>query len=210
MTTVVIIQARMGSKRLLGKSMMDICGKPMLQHVIERCLRIKRADHVVCTFPADPASKPMFSLAAHLGITAFYGPENNVLGRYYNAAAAMNAEVIVRITADCPLIDPEICDKVIELRARELAEYASNVHPRSFPKGLDCEAFTYGALQNAAIKATDDYDLEHVTPYIIRNFNRRINLASGQFGASKLNWSVDTIEDLERVRAIYTTMEQAA
>jgi spore coat polysaccharide biosynthesis protein SpsF len=190
--------------------MMEISGKPMLQHVIERCQKIKRADAVVCTFPAEAASKPLYSLAAHMGITAFYGPENNVLGRYHNAASAMGAEVIVRITADCPLIDPEICDKVIALRASEFADYASNCWPRSFPKGLDCEVFTFNALRRAYLNAVDPYDIEHVTPYIIKNMSERVNLASGKFNVSDLNWSVDTLEDLERVRAIFAAMEKAA
>ena len=186
--------------------MMDICGKPMLRHVIERAQQIKLADKVVCAFPAEHASKPLYDLAIECGAYWTYGPEKNVLARYYEAAVRYEADVIVRITADCPLIQPEVCDRVIKLRASEHAEYASNVHPRSWPKGLDCEVFTFRALREAWLKATDDYDLEHVTPYIIRN-NPRVNLPSGIFGHSDINWSVDTLEDLERVRTIYSQME---
>lgn len=210
MTTAVIIQARMGSKRLPGKVMMDIAGKPMLERVIERCKQIKRADLVVCTFPAQLESKPMLDLASRLDVTCYYGPEDNVLARYHYAASRIGAEVIVRITADCPLIDPEVCDKVIALRASEHADYASNCWPRSFPKGLDCEVFTFNALRNAYLKAKEPYDLEHVTPYIIKHQSNRVNLASGKFNVSEVNWSVDTLEDLERVRAIYENMEKAA
>jgi spore coat polysaccharide biosynthesis protein SpsF len=207
LTTAVIIQARMGSKRLPGKVMMDIHGKPMLQHVIERCQKIKNADKVIVVFPAEQSSKALYEVAMTCGAYWLYGSEDNVLSRYYDAAVREDAEVIVRVTADCPLIDPSVCDRVIALRRGENAEYASNCHPRSFPKGLDCEVFTFRALKDAWTKATDPYDLEHVTPYIIRN-NPRVNLASGQFGVGDINWSVDTLEDLERVRSIYAAMEQ--
>lgn len=185
---------------------MDIGGKPMLRHVIERCQRIKLADKIMCAFPSEAASKSLFNVALECGADWFYGSEKNVLSRYYDAAVNCSADVVVRITADCPLIDPTVCDRVIALRRNEGAEYASNVHPRSWPKGLDCEVFTFRALREAWLKAKDEYDLEHVTPYIIRN-NPRVNLPSGLFDQSEINWSVDTLEDLERVRAIYAQME---
>lgn len=209
MKTVVIIQARMGSKRLPGKVMMDIHGKPMLARVIERCQMIVGVDQVACTFPAEAASKSIFEVAQEYGVACFYGNESDVLGRYFMAAVRMQADIIVRITADCPLIDPLICARVIELRVREHAEYASNCHPRSFQKGLDCEVFTYEALHKAHAGTFDDYDREHVTPYIVRN-NARVNLPSGLFDVADINWSVDTLEDLERVRSIYGNMEKAA
>lgn len=209
MNTVVIIQARMGSTRLRGKMMMEIGGKPMIQHVIENCQKIKNADLVICALPQLDSSKPLSSMAFSLGLSVYYGAELNVLQRYYDAACCYSADVIVRVTGDCPLIDPEICEKVIELRRSENAEYASNVHPRSFPKGLDCEVFTFNALQQAHLNATDPYDLEHVTPYIIRNYPR-VNLASGEFGIDHINWSVDTLDDLERVRSIYAERQEKA
>lgn len=201
MKTVAIIQARMTSERLPGKVMMDICGKPMIAHVIERAQQMKTVDQVVLAVPNGDISQPLLAVGIKYGLLCISGSEKNVLQRYFFAATQSNADVVVRITGDCPLLDPEVSDKVVMLRKRENADYASNVHPRSWPKGLDTEAFTYEALVKAYRNTSEEYDLEHVTPYIIRN-SVRVNLPSGRFDLADINWSVDTKKDLERVRSM--------
>ena len=207
-TTVAIIQARMTSTRLPGKVMMELGGKPVIQHVIERAQRIKGVDKVILAVPSQLKSIPMAMLSNSLGVPAFTGSEDDVLSRYYLAANTYDADVVVRITGDCPLIDPEICSQVVALRRYEVVDYASNVHPRSFPQGLDCECFTFAALARAFVNATETYDREHVTPFIIRHA-RRTNLASGRFDLSRHRWTLDTIEDLERLRAIFAAGDPA-
>lgn len=201
MKTVAIIQARMTSTRFPGKVMAVLGDRPILAHVIERALRIRNCDEVVVASPASHESKLLFDLATKLGVPFVYGSENDVLGRYFVAAEKHEADVIARITADCPLIDPEVCAQIIELRRRENADYASNVHPRSYPKGLDCEVFTFEKLRRANQNATEDYDREHVTPWIIRN-SARVNYPSGIFNISELRWTVDYEEDLVFLRVL--------
>jgi len=142
------------------------------------------------------------TIAKFCKVRYFLGPENNVLERFYLAAAESNADTIVRITADCPLFDPGVGDKVVSLRKSEAAEYASNVWPRSFPKGLDCEAFTMRALSKAYSCATEEYDLEHVTPYIVRN-NDRVNLPSGRFDLARLRLVIDTMDDYRFLKKLF-------
>ena len=207
MTTAIIIQARMGSTRLPGKAMHELNGKPVLAHVIERCKKVEGIDLVGLAVPKLPSSQPMIKLASALGMHTFQGEEHDVLGRYvgavfwYEPLLSRKIDVVMRITADCPLIDPEICTKVLARFKKEKAEYASNVHPRSFPKGLDCEVFTTEILFRACKTTHDNYDREHVTPWIVKN-SRRINLASGRFDLAQHRWTLDYPEDLEFMRAL--------
>lgn len=200
--TVAIVQARMTSNRLPGKSMMMLGDKPTLQRVLERAQRIRNIDGIILAVPDTKASAPMIELAHRMRIGTFLGSELDVLSRYHAAAVSASAAVILRITADCPLLDPYICDQVIELRKGAQADYASNCHPRSFPQGLDCECFTFEALKKAHHFANDPYEREHVTPYIIRN-SQRLNLASGRFDLAEMNWCLDTREDLKFLKKVF-------
>jgi len=202
MKTVAIIQARMTSSRLPGKMMMDLGGKPVLQHVIERVRMIKAVDLVVCAFPDHKASKPMIDLTDMMQVETFVGSETDVLDRYYEAADLSGADIIVRVTGDCPMFDPTIAAMVIKLREIKGVNYASNCHPRSFPKGLDIECFTHAALAEAHSYATDDYDREHVTPYIVRH-NKGATLASGVPKHQLRRWTLDTRADLEFMRNVF-------
>lgn len=206
MTTAVIIQARMGSTRLPGKVMMGLRGKTVIARVIERCAKIPGIDALWCAVPEGEANTALAREARRRGAAVFCGSESNVLSRYYRTAKAARADVIVRITADCPLIDPDICAKVIALRRSEAADYASNVWPRSFPQGLDCEVFTFAALERAHAGATAAADREHVTPFIARS-GRRVNLPSGRFDLSNKRWTLDYPEDLAFFRAIWSVRE---
>jgi spore coat polysaccharide biosynthesis protein SpsF len=204
--TVVVIQARMGSTRLPGKVMMDVAGEPLIARVIRRCAKIPGIDRLVCAIPDGAENDGLAERAQYSGAHVVRGSESDVLARFRKAAFRWEADIVVRVTADCPLIDPEVCGQVIALRKREGSAYASNVWPRSYPQGLDCEAFTFSALDRANREATEPYDREHVTPWIVRN-SERVNLASGRFDLARMRWTVDYPEDLEFVRAVYAVRE---
>jgi spore coat polysaccharide biosynthesis protein SpsF len=206
--TVCVIQARMGSTRLPGKVMMDLGGEPVISRVIRRCAQIPGVDRLVCAIPDGTENERLAERAQYSGAHVVRGSETDVLGRTRKAAFRWEADIVVRVTSDCPLIDPEICAQVIALRKREGAAYASNVWPRSYPQGLDCEAFTFSALDRANREATEPHDREHVTPWIVRN-SARVNLASGRFDLARMRWTLDTSEDLEFARAIYAVREPA-
>ena len=200
--TVAIIQARMGSTRFPGKVAEDLAGKPVLRHVIDRCKNINRVDAVVCAFPKD--SMALIDIAMAASVPFVLGDEHDVLSRYYKAAVTHGADIIVRITADCPLIDPAICNDVIALRAYRNSPYASNVQPRTFPHGLDCEAFTMDMLMHAKIRAKLGADREHVTPHIIREAARTAaHLTSGFPELAQHRWTLDWPEDLAFLRALH-------
>lgn len=206
MRTAVIVQARMTSSRLPGKMMMELGGKPVLKHVLERVKGIPGVDAIVLAVPDAAPSDPMIKLAGAMGVTVHTGSELDVLERFYYAAMHCHADIVVRVTGDCPMLDREVCGRVIQLRKFKSATYASNVHPRSFPQGLDCECFTFEALADAHKKAQDAYDREHVTPYIIRN-SQRVNLASGRFDLARNRWTLDTMNDLEFMREVFAHTE---
>ncbi len=180
MVTAVIVQARMGSSRLPRKVMRMLAGRTVLRHVLTRCRAIPAADVVVCAVPDDEASAPLEAVAVECGTEIFRGPEMDVLARYLGAARAVDANIVMRVTSDCPLIDPAICGEVLALRERERADYAANNAPRSFPHGLDCEAFTTAALAESDTNTQVASDREHVTPWLRRAPHlKRANLHSG-------------------------------
>lgn len=201
--TVCIIQARMGSTRLRGKVLEYMGGAPVLAHVIRRCEAIPGIDDVVCATVPGLDGDDIAELAVSLGAAVFRGPETDVLARYHGAAHVSGADVVLRITSDCPLIDPQLCAAVLRLRIDENADYAANNMPPSWPHGLDCEAFTIEALDQAMARATEPYDREHVTPWIRRNEAfRRVNL-EGPGGALAIQrWTLDYPEDLVFLRAV--------
>jgi glutamate-1-semialdehyde 2,1-aminomutase/spore coat polysaccharide biosynthesis protein SpsF len=153
--------------------------------------------------PDANESAPLEAVARACGAEICRGPENDLLARYTIAARAVNAHVIMRVTSDCPLIDPQICGSVLELRASEDADYVTNNMPPSFPHGLDCEAFTTEALAEADRSTREPYDREHVTPWLRRAPHlKRKNLHSGRAGLERHRWTVDYTEDLTFLRAV--------
>jgi spore coat polysaccharide biosynthesis protein SpsF len=208
MTVATIVQARLGSSRLPGKVLLDLGGKTVLHHVLNRCRTIAKADFVVCAVPDEPASDPLVEVAEDCNVGIFRGSETDVLGRYLDAASAYGADVILRVTSDCPLIDPQVCGELIDLRARTQADYAANNMPPSYPHGLDCEAFTVAALSEAADKAIAADDREHVTPWLRRAAHiRRVNLSSGNPQMVDHRWTLDYDEDLAFFRALFGAMQ---
>lgn len=206
MKIVAIIQARMGSTRLPGKVMMDLAGEPMLVRVINRTKRAKTIDEVVVATTIKPDDDGIVDLCVERGWAYFRGSEEDVLDRYYNAAIEYDANVVVRITSDCPLIEPSVIDLVVNkfLHNQPEVGYCSNSLKRSFPRGLDVEVIDFDALKYAWREDNDPRLREHVTQYIIRHpevFHQRN--VSNSVDLSYLRWTVDAAEDLAFVRKIY-------
>lgn len=206
MKTVCIIQARMGSTRLPGKVMLDLCGKTVLEHVIQRVKRVKNIDEIVIATTTDKKDDVIVEETMKCGVKVFRGSEEDVLSRYYYAAKENEADVVVRITSDCPLIDPETTQKTIDyyLKNNDVYDYVSNTLVRTFPRGLDTEVFSFEVLEKAFNKATLQRDREHVTPYIWDNseiFN--LGCYKSDVDYSYLRWTLDTKEDFELIKRIY-------
>jgi len=205
--TVAIIQARMGSSRLPGKSMAEIEGRPMLWHVVQRVKRASMVDRVVVATSANPSDDAIADMCKHDGIPCYRGSENDVLDRFYGAARAEKAAWVVRITADCPLIDPEVIDRVVRRFQRGDLDYASNAMVRSYPDGLDTEVFSFSALERAWHEATKTSEREHVTPYLRSEKFRTANVESDSTSLYQhYRWTVDELQDLEFIRAVYRAM----
>lgn len=197
MKIVAIVQARMGSTRLPGKVLKPLAGKPMLWHVLRRTLAAKRISEVILATTTAPADRALEPVARELGVRTVFGHPTDVLDRYYQTASAAKADVIVRVTADCPFIDPEVLDACVELFHRSGAVYASNAIKRTFPNGLDVEVFTFSALEVAWKEAVLASEREHVTPFLWKNPNRfpAAELLQ-ETDLSALRWCVDNPEDL--------------
>ncbi|HVA15074.1 MAG TPA: glycosyltransferase family protein [Stellaceae bacterium] len=202
--TACIVQARVGSTRLPGKVLETLGKAPVLEHVLRRCHAIAGIDQVVCATVEGIDGDAVAALAENLGVAVYRGSECDVLARYHGAAHATHADIVLRVTSDCPLIDPEVCAAVLRLRHDAEADYAANNMPPSWPHGLDCEAFTIAALDEAAATATAAEDHEHVTPWIRRNRAfRRVNLAGPGGALTAQRWTLDYPEDLAFLRAVY-------
>lgn len=202
---VAIIQARMGSTRLPGKVLADIQGHPMLWHVVQRVRAARSLDEVVVATTTEAADDAIGILCGQLEVSCFRGSEKDVLDRYYQAARQLEAEAVVRITSDCPLIDPEVIDKTVRAFLSEDADYASNSLVRTYPRGLDTEVMTFEALKTAWSEAHQHYERAHVTPYLYENPKRfKIVSVTNEEDHSAPRWTVDTPGDLEFVRAVYS------
>ncbi len=197
----------MGSTRLPGKVMLDLAGEPMLVRSVNRVSRSHTVNKVVIATTSLSADDAIMRLCSQHGWPCFRGSENDVLDRYYKAAVAYGSEIIVRITSDCPLIEPAIIDQVVQAFLERQAEidYVSNVWPeRTFPRGLDTEVIRFEALERAWREDKNPAWREHVTPYIQYNpalFHFRGVVNNTDY--SHMRWTVDTLEDLEFVRRIY-------
>ncbi len=207
MNVVAIIQARMGSTRLPGKVLRDIAGETLLARVIRRVQLAQTLDAVLVATTVAPADDDIVAACDHLGVPVFRGSEQDVLDRYWQAARACRADVIVRITADCPLIDPRVLDQVVTAFLEAQPDYASNVLERTYPRGLDTEVITLAALERAWRQADQPYQRAHVTPYIYQNPERfRLLSVKAEADHSYLRWTVDTAPDLAFVQAVFTRL----
>jgi spore coat polysaccharide biosynthesis protein SpsF len=207
MNVCAIIQARMGSTRLPGKVLTDIEGQPMLGRVVLRTKRARTVDKVVVATTTEASDDLIVDFCRQHGIEYFRGSESDVLDRYYQTAAEHKADAVVRITSDCPLIDPEVIDKVVANFLSGGFDYASNSVVRTYPRGLDTEVMTFQALERAHRNAQSPYQRAHVTPYIYENPEQfRILSVTGDRNHSNYRWTVDTSEDLELARAVYARL----
>ena len=228
--TIAIIQARMGSSRLPGKVLLDIAGQPMLARVVERARRAKTLDVVAVATTTDPSDDAITALCIERGYPCYCGSMQDVLDRYYQAARALSAEVIVRLTADCPLIDPGVIDETVNAflgiangssglvntpspisklpTTHYPYDFSANRLPppwhRTYPIGLDVEVCTFRALERAWKETSKPHHREHVMPYLYEEEGRfRVLLVNHEPDYGSLRWTVDTSEDLELVRQIY-------
>ena len=201
--TAVIVQARIGSVRLPGKTMMDLSGRTLIERVLERCRGIDGIDEICCAIPDTVENDPLAEKVRRCDVRLFRGSESDVLDRYYRAAIESKAEIILRITGDCPLLDPYMCAEVLNLCIEKNATYSTNCMPAVWPHGLDCEAFPFIWLEKAASEANETVQREHVSPYIRFHKLRRIAVLKGpNQNLSFHRWTVDTREDLAFMRAL--------
>lgn len=196
---ICIIQARMGSTRLPGKSLMDLNGRPSLDWVYKRVCQSKLIDKVIVATSEDSIDDEIEKFCIDNKIHCFRGDNLDVLDRYYKCASHYKASVVVRVTGDCPLIDPEVIDKAISkyLDASSDVVYVSNVTERTYPDGLDVEVFSYESLKEAWTNARLDSEREHVTPYIRNNFNNITILNDENYSSIRL--TLDYEEDYTKL-----------
>lgn len=205
---VTIIQARTGSSRLPGKVMLEAAGKPLLLHMIDRVHQAKLAGTIVVATTCEQEDDIIEEICLLNNINCFRGSTNDLLERHYKAALKYSADVVLKIPSDCPLIDPAVIDRVIEyfIKNRNLLDYASNLHPATYPDGNDVEVFSFNALYKAYKNAYKEYEREHTTPYIWNN--------PGMFRAGNVKWEsgmnlskshrfvLDYIEDYYAIKEI--------
>ncbi len=213
--TVAIIQARMTSSRLPGKVLADLGGKPLIERMIARVRRARALDAIWLATTAKTTDDPLATLCDRLGVPVHRGDEHDVLARFLGAARAAEADIVVRLTADCPMSDPALIDEIVADYGKGGADYVSNVLVRTYPDGLDVEVFSCAALEDAAANATEPFHREHVTPWLQTGF--RPGLATGRFRVRHvvndidlgvMRWTVDEAEDLDLIRKLFAALPE--
>ena len=208
---LIIIQARMGSSRFPGKVLKKINKKPLLAYQIERVKLSKKYDNLVVATSNLEKDKPIVEFCKKKNINYFLGSEKNVLKRFYDCAIHYKANLIIRLTADCPLVDPKVIDKVITLYKKEKVDYAANTIPpntRKWPDGSDVEVFSINSLKLAFQNAISIEDKEHVTFYIWKNKKFRLAQLDNRLDWSKYRYTVDYEEDYRVVKKIFYLMSK--
>lgn len=202
----VIIQARVGSTRLPGKVLKTLVDKTLLAHDIERVRQSKLMNEIIIATTVKEQDNAIEEEALKNNVKIFRGSENDVLSRYYFAAKENKLDVIIRITSDCPLIDPKVLDEIIGFYMNNKYEIVTNASAdlsnRTYPRGLDVEVFSFESLENAFNKAKEEYQREHVTPFIYEN-TKNIYYYKNSIDYSKYRWTLDTEEDFEVISEIY-------
>jgi spore coat polysaccharide biosynthesis protein SpsF len=212
--TYAIVQARFAASRLPGKVLLDIAGQPMLVQVVERTRRAKRLNGVVVATSTDPADDAVAMLCAERGYLCYRGSLHDVLDRFYGAACMVRADVIARITADCPVMDPEVIDETLGAfldATGDRPDFAATRLPppwhRTYPIGLDVEVCSFQALERAWKEGDQPHHREHVMPYLYEQAGRfRVRVLDLDSDYGSLRWTVDTPEDLALVREIYARL----
>jgi len=208
MRVVATIEARMRSTRLPGKVLMPILGKPILELMIERLRRVPKIDAIVIATSDDPSNDPIEKLANHLGVGCYRGSEDDVLDRVLQAAQSVDGDLIVELTADCPLIDPQLTTETIDAFLAAKVDYAANCLREPYPNGLDVQVFPTAILEEVARLTNDPADHEHVSLYIYEHPERFriLHVAAGPPEASHLRLTVDTAEDFALVTRIFEAL----
>ncbi len=207
--TIAIVQARMASTRLPGKVLAPVAGEPMILRQLQRVERARSLDGIVVATSTDPSDDELESIVRHAGYRVVRGALDDVLSRYIAAIDSSKAEVVVRITADCPLISPRVIDEVVRMFQGSDADYVSNTLEPTYPDGLDVEVVSADVLRAVCDVTRDPAEREHVTLGVYRYPDRfRVANASDPSGSdhSKLRWTVDTPDDLAFVRDVYSSL----
>jgi spore coat polysaccharide biosynthesis protein SpsF len=208
MKTVAIIQARMSSTRLPGKVLKVVAGRTILDRMVERVQKAKRVDETVVATTIDSSDEAIVDYCKKAGIACYRGSLQDVLDRYYQAAVLHKADIVLRLTGDCPLIDPDLIDAVVDALVNEKADFACNRLPppltRTYPIGLDVEACTFAALKQAWTEATEKHEREHVLPYLYDVPGRfKVVQLNHSEDLGKMRWTLDTPEDLVLLEQVY-------
>ena len=209
MNTVMIVQARMASTRLPGKVLREVLGKPLLGYQLERLRRAGTVNRTVIATTTRGVDDAIADFCESNEVACFRGSEDDVLDRYYNAALENDADIVVRVTSDCPLIDPAVIDRVVKtyLTNSDRTDYVSNTLERTYPRGMDTEVVSMLALAEAHHEAESKPDREHVTPFFYRQPERyRLMSVRNDEDLSAHRWTVDTPEDFELIRRIITAL----
>lgn len=210
MKTTAIIQAHMGSTRLPGKVLLNIGDQSMLARVVRRAQRAKTLDSVVVACSTEHGDEAIVRECDRLGIKHHRGSDSDVLDRYYQTSQAFPSDAYVRITSDCPLIDPEVIDKVVSHFGSGGFDYASNTVKRTYPRGLDIEAFTAQGLARSWREAKEPYQRVHVTPYFYQNPDLfKLGYVQQELDQNEMRWTVDTPDDLRFVREVYERLKKS-
>lgn len=207
---LIVIQARVGSTRLPGKVLLPLAGAPLIVRMVERIRPIRTAAQIVVATTTDPADDGLAALCRAQGIEVYRGHPSDCLDRHYQAARSYGAEIVAKVPSDCPLIDPAIIDRVFELYSQAGCDYASNLHPASYPDGNDCEVMGVMALAAAWREARLDLEREHTTPFLWER-PERFRLANHRWTdgcrardySMSHRWTLDYPEDYEFIRAVY-------
>ena len=203
MKVVSIVQARMGSSRLPGKVMKKIVGKPVIELLLKRLALSAEIDQIVVATSKDHKNKKLIKHVTNLGFECHVGSEDDVLGRVYDAAKSNCAEVVIRITGDCPLIDPVLVDSIVKEFKTSNHHYISNINPPSYPDGLDIEVFSFSALERAHKESKTNFEREHVTPFIRNSGIFKIKNFESNNDFSSLRWTLDEPEDFIVIDKIF-------
>jgi glutamate-1-semialdehyde 2,1-aminomutase len=203
MKTVAIVQARLGSVRFPDKVLRQVTSAPLIELLLGRLARAKLVDQIVVATPEDKRNEPLAELVKKLGFAVYRGSEHDVLDRYYQAATLQNSDVVVRITGDCPLVDPQLVDSLVAEYAKGDVDYVSNTLQPTFPDGLDVEVFSYAALARAWSEACEPFQREHVTPYIKTPNKFRVRSIVHLEDRSAERWTVDEPADLDVVQRVF-------
>jgi spore coat polysaccharide biosynthesis protein SpsF len=209
MKNIVIIQARMGSTRLPGKVLKVLINKTVLAHVVDRVQAVQSIDDIVIATTLASQDDSIIEEAKRLGVSYYRGSESDVLSRYYEAARQFRADSVVRVTSDCPLLDPGVSSMIVQEYLKADFDYVSNTLERTYPRGLDTEVMSFHSLETAHLEATTLYDREHVTPYIYNNRNKFACLSIAKQEISDYRWTLDTPEDWDLIEKIYKSLYQA-